>query len=55
MIQRFGKYGLLASVKILWPRMEEEKARNANCGFVAFFTRRDAEIAIKDLDGNISY
>ncbi len=55
LIQRFGKYGLLASVKIMWPRTEEEKARNANCGFVAFMTRRDAEIAIKDLDGNFSY
>ena len=51
MIQRFGKYGLLASVKIMWPRTDEEKARNANCGFVAFMTRRDAEIALRELDG----
>ena len=50
MVDRFGKYGLLASVKIMWPRTEEDKARNANCGFVAFMTRRDAEEALKNLD-----
>jgi len=36
----------------MWPRTDEEKARNANCGFVAFMTRRDAEIALRELDGN---
>ena len=30
---------------------DEEKARNANCGFVAFMSRRDAEVALKELDG----
>jgi RNA recognition motif-containing protein len=50
LIERFGKYGLLASVKIMWPRSEEDKARNANCGFVAFMTRRDAEEALKNLE-----
>lgn len=48
----FGKYGPLASVKIMWPRTEEEKARNRNCGFVAFMCRKDAERAMKKLNGN---
>jgi len=39
-MQRFGYYGLLASVKIMWPRSDDEKARNANCGFVAFMQRK---------------
>jgi U2-associated protein SR140 len=51
LMRRFGKYGLLASVKIMWPRTDDEKARAANCGFVAFMNRKDAEIALKELDG----
>ena len=39
LMKRFGDYGLLASVKIMWPRSEDEKARNANCGFVAYMNR----------------
>lgn len=51
----FGKYGPLASVKVMWPRTEEEKARNRNCGFVAFMNRKDAERAMKKLNGLLSY
>lgn len=47
----FGKYGPLASIKVMWPRTEEEKARNRNCGFVAFMSRKDAERALKALNG----
>lgn len=47
----FGKYGPLASVKIMWPRTEEEKSRNRNCGFVAYMRRKDGDKAIKDLSG----
>ncbi|XP_038050336.1 U2 snRNP-associated SURP motif-containing protein-like isoform X2 [Patiria miniata] len=49
--EEFGKYGPLASVKIMWPRTDEERSRNRNCGFVAFMTRKDAERAIKALNG----
>lgn len=49
----FGKYGPLASVKIMWPRTEEEKARNRNCGFVAFMCRKDAERAMRKLNGEL--
>lgn len=51
LMQRFGHYGLLASVKIMWPRSDDEKVRNANCGFVAFMNRKDADLALKELDG----
>uniref|UniRef100_A0A3Q2WU79 U2 snRNP-associated SURP domain containing n=1 Tax=Haplochromis burtoni TaxID=8153 RepID=A0A3Q2WU79_HAPBU len=48
--QEFGRYGPLASVKIMWPRTDEERARERNCGFVAFMNRRDAERALKNLN-----
>lgn len=46
----FGKFGPLASIKIMWPRTDEERARNRNSGFVAYMSRIDAERAIKSLD-----
>ncbi|XP_065840791.1 U2 snRNP-associated SURP motif-containing protein-like [Oscarella lobularis] len=45
----FGKYGPLASIKIMWPRNEEERSRGSNCGFVAYMKREDAERAINGL------
>lgn len=47
----FGKYGPLASVKIMWPRSEEERQRNRNCGFVAYMNRKDGERAMASLQG----
>lgn len=47
----FAAFGPLASVKIMWPRTDEERARNRNSGFVAYMNRQDAEIALKSLDG----
>ncbi len=38
--------GDLYSVKIMWPRTSEERARNRNTGFVCFMHRADAEDAI---------
>lgn len=51
LMRLFGKYGPLASVKIMWPRTEEEKARNRNCGFVAYMRRKDGEKALNALKG----
>ena len=51
LMRLFGKYGPLASVKIMWPRTEEEKARNRNCGFVAYMRRKDGEKALAALKG----
>lgn len=50
----FGKFGPLASVKVMWPRTEEEKARGRNCGFVAYMNRKDGERAMNSLQGHIS-
>lgn len=51
LMEIFGKYGPLASVKIMWPRTDEERARNRNCGFVAFMCRSDGERAIRLVNG----
>lgn len=42
----FGKFGPINSVKVMWPRSEEERLRKRNCGFVSFKSRRDAEDAL---------
>ncbi len=34
--REFGRFGPIASVKIMWPRDEEQRRRGRNCGFVAF-------------------
>ncbi|VDL60515.1 unnamed protein product [Hymenolepis diminuta] len=47
----FGRYGPLASVKIMWPRTEEQRAVARNCGFVAYMNRLDAERALENLRG----
>ncbi|KAF5914566.1 hypothetical protein HPG69_007951, partial [Diceros bicornis minor] len=52
--QEFGRFGPLASVKIMWPRTDEERARERNCGFVAFMNRRDAERALKNLNDSVA-
>lgn len=51
LMELFGRYGPLASIKIMWPRSDEEKARGRNCGFVAFMNRKDGERALKYLNG----
>ncbi|RUS15187.1 hypothetical protein BC937DRAFT_92780 [Endogone sp. FLAS-F59071] len=50
-LAQFAKYGPIASVKIMWPRTQEEKDRNRNCGFVSFMERKHAEQALRNLDG----
>jgi len=49
--QEFGKFGPIVSVKVMWPRSQEEKRRPRNCGFVQFFSRSDAERAKDALNG----
>lgn len=51
LMEIFGKYGPLASVKVMWPRTDEERARNRNCGFVAFMCRKDGEKALRCVNG----
>merc|ERR1740138_1216138 len=40
--QQFSRFGAIQSIKIMWPRTEEEHARGRLCGFVAFVERQDA-------------
>ena len=42
----FGIYGNINSVKVMWPRTAEEKAKKRNCGFVSYMKRSDAEDAL---------
>ncbi|KAL1514271.1 hypothetical protein ABEB36_003554 [Hypothenemus hampei] len=50
LIEEFGEFGPLASVKIMWPRGDDRfKNMNTNCGFVAFMSRRDAERALNNM------
>ncbi|XP_041975615.1 U2 snRNP-associated SURP motif-containing protein [Aricia agestis] len=51
LMEIFGRYGPLASIKIMWPRSDEEKARGRNCGFVAFMSRKDGERALRNING----
>lgn len=55
LMELFGKYGPLASVKIMWPRNDEERNRNKNCGFVAYMSRKDAERGLNNLNGKMIF
>eukprot|EP00727_Mastigamoeba_balamuthi_P013353 m51a1_g8640 putative u2 snrnp-associated surp motif-containing (554) ;mRNA; r:1399-3713 len=49
--REFGRYGAVASVKVMWPRGgdEAERGRARHCGFVAFMRREDAELAKRSM------
>ena len=49
--EMFGRFGPLASVKIMYPRTEDEKLRGKHCGFVAYMSRVDGERALAALGG----
>ncbi|XP_068600080.1 U2 snRNP-associated SURP motif-containing protein [Brachionichthys hirsutus] len=51
--KEFAKYGPLASVKIMWPRTDDERCRTSNRAFVAYMTRKDSERAMAALDGKV--
>lgn len=51
LLHEFGRFGPIGSVKIMWPRDEEQRRRGKNTGFVAFMRREDAERAKDALDG----
>ena len=42
----FGKFGEINSIKIMWPKPDEENSRRRNCGFVSFKKRADASDAL---------
>lgn len=49
--KKFGAFGPIHSIKIMYPRSEEEKRRNRISGFVCFENKEDAEIAKDTLNG----
>ncbi|CAI9094648.1 OLC1v1030425C3 [Oldenlandia corymbosa var. corymbosa] len=55
LLRTFGRFGPIASVKIMWPRTEEERRRQRNCGFVAFMNRPDAQAAKDEMQGVVVY
>lgn len=50
-MELFGRFGPLASIKIMWPRTDDERSRGRNCGFVAFMNRKDGERSLAYLNG----
>ncbi|KAK6927661.1 RNA recognition motif domain, partial [Dillenia turbinata] len=55
LLRTFGRFGPIASVKIMWPRTEEERRRQRNCGFVAFMNRADGQAAKDEMQGVVVY
>ncbi|OIV93798.1 hypothetical protein TanjilG_03761 [Lupinus angustifolius] len=55
LLRTFGRFGPIASVKIMWPRTEEERRRQRNCGFVAFMNRPDGQAAKDEMQGVVVY
>ncbi|CAM0956389.1 unnamed protein product [Alopecurus aequalis] len=55
LLRTFGRFGPIASVKIMWPRTEEERRRQRNCGFVAFMNRTEGQAAKDEMQGVVVY
>uniref|UniRef100_A0A1D1ZV34 U2 snRNP-associated SURP motif-containing protein n=1 Tax=Auxenochlorella protothecoides TaxID=3075 RepID=A0A1D1ZV34_AUXPR len=51
LLREFGRFGPIGSVKVMWPRDEEQRRRGRNTGFVLFMLRDDADRAREALDG----
>lgn len=51
--KEFSRYGPIASVKIMWPRSDDERKRGRNCGFVSFLDRQQAEQAKLEMNGTV--
>jgi U2-associated protein SR140 len=51
LFHEFSVFGPVASVKIMWPYDDEQRARGRNTGFVCFLKRVDAEAALLSLNG----
>ena len=49
----FGKYGPIASIKIMWPRDDEQRTGGLMSGFVAYMSRRSAEEALEAMQGMV--
>ena len=47
--REFVRFGGIASVKIMWPRDEDQRRRGRNCGFVAFMVKPPAPYILDSL------
>ncbi len=45
LLKEFGRFGAIGSVKVMWPRDEEQRRKGRNVGFVAFMVSRAAQHA----------
>ena len=45
LVRIFARFGEVESVKVMWPRTEEERRRGRNCGFVKFYKYESAYLA----------
>lgn len=52
-LHEFGRFGPIGSVKIMWPRDEEQRRRGWNTGFVAFMDREDAVKALNAMSDTL--
>jgi len=55
LMREFGKFGPIGSIKIMWPRTDEERCRQKHCGFVSFMIREHAEAALRNLGQSLVY
>jgi U2-associated protein SR140 len=51
LMMEFGRFGPIASVKVMWARTDEEKARGRHCGFVSYMKREYAEQCVFNMHG----
>ncbi|CAJ1395744.1 unnamed protein product [Effrenium voratum] len=49
--REFGRFGEVTSIKIMYPRNDQQRLRGMNSGFVQFKTRHQAELARLKLNG----
>ncbi|KAK9835798.1 hypothetical protein WJX74_008275 [Apatococcus lobatus] len=49
--KEFARFGTICSVKVMWPRDDDQRRRGRNCGFVAYTTRESAQSAKDELNG----
>lgn len=55
LFREFSLFGPIESIKIMYPRTAEEKSKEHNFGFVNFFIKADAELAMNALDDIIIF
>lgn len=55
LFREFCKFGPIENIKIMYPRTAEDKAKGHNCGFVKFFEKEDAELAMNEISDAVIF